>query len=101
MLCYAILYYDDYTGTTGEPKGALLTHANLISDAAATIAMGIMEPSPENVYMSYLPLPHIFERQVSVFNYTNSVLQYTHKLTCMYVHLLHIVLHPHSCIRNS
>jgi long-chain acyl-CoA synthetase len=83
MLCYAILCYTFVAaGTTGEPKGALLTHANLISDAAATIAMGIMEPSPENVYMSYLPLPHIFERQVSVFFKITNIYTISHIYTC-------------------
>jgi hypothetical protein len=38
---------------------------SLVSDAAATYALGLLQCSPEDVYFSYLPLPHIFERAVS------------------------------------
>jgi len=54
------------SGTTGDSKGAMLTHRNIVSDAAA--AFGHLEglPNPmkftEEVHLSYLPLPHVFER---------------------------------------
>lgn len=51
----------NYTsGTTGNPKGVVLTHAN--SAAAASISMIISDPSPNDVICSYLPLAHIYQR---------------------------------------
>ncbi|KAK9691893.1 hypothetical protein RND81_09G226900 [Saponaria officinalis] len=48
------------SGTTGTPKGAVLTHANLI---ASTAGMSFtIKFNPTDVYMSYLPLAHIYER---------------------------------------
>ncbi|KAM5320160.1 long-chain-fatty-acid--CoA ligase 5 isoform 2-T4 [Glossophaga mutica] len=54
------------SGTTGDPKGVMLTHRCVISNAAAFIKS--MEHSfsitPEDVSISYLPLAHMFERTV-------------------------------------
>ncbi|XP_062108388.1 long chain acyl-CoA synthetase 6, peroxisomal-like isoform X1 [Humulus lupulus] len=48
------------SGTTGTPKGAVLTHENLIANVAgASIAVKFY---PSDVYISYLPLAHIYER---------------------------------------
>eukprot|EP01128_Nolandella_sp_AFSM9_P005616 TRINITY_DN2746_c0_g1_i1.p1 TRINITY_DN2746_c0_g1~~TRINITY_DN2746_c0_g1_i1.p1 ORF type:complete len:649 (-),score=154.76 TRINITY_DN2746_c0_g1_i1:37-1983(-) len=48
------------SGTTGDPKGVLLTHGNLLADAAGVVTrMAIM---PTDVHVSYLPLAHSFER---------------------------------------
>jgi long-chain acyl-CoA synthetase len=55
------------SGTTGDAKGALLTHENMVSDLAG--CMPLVEesvPTPlefcKEVHCSYLPLPHVFER---------------------------------------
>ncbi|XP_074587550.1 long chain acyl-CoA synthetase 6, peroxisomal-like [Curcuma longa] len=48
------------SGTTGTPKGVVLTHGNLISNAAGSSL--IMKFYPSDVYISYLPLAHIYER---------------------------------------
>ena len=48
------------SGTTGEPKGVMLTHANLVSnvlDAGAEHAF-----SPNDKPLSVLPFSHVFER---------------------------------------
>ncbi|KAJ8768327.1 hypothetical protein K2173_021480 [Erythroxylum novogranatense] len=48
------------SGTTGTPKGAKLSHENLIANVAgATVATKFY---PSDVYISYLPLAHIYER---------------------------------------
>ncbi|CAM9837072.1 unnamed protein product [Ectocarpus sp. 6 AP-2014] len=54
------------SGTTGNPKGALLTHRNFITDSAAAELMETFNADSTDVYLSYLPLPHIFERMVQV-----------------------------------
>ena len=62
----AILVYT--SGTTGQPKGAMLTNKNLIW-AAHTLA-GIEEGNnvrEDEEIMSFLPLCHIFERTFSVY----------------------------------
>ncbi|WPH04243.1 acetyl-CoA synthetase-like protein [Acrodontium crateriforme] len=51
----------NYTsGTTGDPKGVILTHANAV--AAASSSMTICRQTKNDVVCSYLPLAHIFER---------------------------------------
>ena len=52
------------SGTTGPPKGAMLTHKNLLSLAEAFSKVARF--SPEDEVVSYLPLCHIAERLMSV-----------------------------------
>jgi long-chain acyl-CoA synthetase len=47
------------SGTTGQPKGAQLTHANLTRNAALT-AETLLGTSPDDVVMGCLPLFHVF-----------------------------------------
>ena len=47
------------SGTTGQPKGAELTHANMITNAA-TSAETLVELTEEDVVMGCLPLFHCF-----------------------------------------
>jgi long-chain acyl-CoA synthetase len=47
------------SGTTGSPKGAELTHANLLTNAR-TSARTLMEITPDDVVMGCLPLFHVF-----------------------------------------
>ena len=52
------------SGTTGTPKGVVLTHANMISNSAATARA--VQLRGDDVAISYLPLAHIYERVNSV-----------------------------------
>ncbi len=51
------------SGTTGNPKGVMITHANIISMIAGAALCGVATAS-NDVHISYLPLAHIFERAV-------------------------------------
>ena len=51
----------NYTsGTTGNPKGVVLTHRNSV--AAASAGLIHCSQTSDNVVLSYLPLAHIFQR---------------------------------------
>jgi long-chain acyl-CoA synthetase len=52
------------SGTTGPPKGAMLSHANLL--AAARNGGRVFAVSPDDEVLSYLPMCHIAERLLSV-----------------------------------
>lgn len=47
------------SGTTGQPKGAVLTHRNMATNAATT-AETLLEITPDDVVMGCLPLFHVF-----------------------------------------
>src|SRR4051794_7692573 len=53
----AVILYT--SGTTGQPKGAELTHANLRSNAR-TGGQELVEATPDDVIMGCLPLFHVF-----------------------------------------
>ena len=51
------------SGTTGQPKGVMLSHANLVSNAMAIVPL--IGGSPGERAISFLPLCHIFERTLT------------------------------------
>lgn len=56
------------SGTTGTPKGVMLTHKNMISNM---MCLDALFPASRNTVMfSFLPLSHIYEREV-VLAYLN------------------------------
>jgi long-chain acyl-CoA synthetase len=59
IVCYT-------SGTTGNPKGTLLTHANIISMVAALNEADVK--FPEDQFLSFIPLPWIVEQTMSVFS---------------------------------
>ncbi|NP_001166574.1 long-chain-fatty-acid--CoA ligase 5 [Cavia porcellus] len=54
------------SGTTGDPKGAMLTHKNIASNVTGFLKSleHIFQPTCKDVTISYLPLAHMFERIV-------------------------------------
>lgn len=52
------------SGSTGNPKGVLLTHGNMIAEVTGTVHAGL-EFNQDEVHMSYLPLAHSFERTIT------------------------------------
>jgi len=48
------------SGTTGDPKGAMLSHRNILSNATA--AAQIFPIGPKMRLLSFLPLSHMFEQ---------------------------------------
>ena len=48
------------SGTTGEPKGAMLTHGNLVANATAL--KEVFPFQPDERLLSILPLSHMFEQ---------------------------------------
>jgi len=48
------------SGTTGTPKGVMLTHGNIASEVQ--LVLQSMKLSRDDLYLSFLPLSHVFER---------------------------------------
>ncbi|HZA82066.1 MAG TPA: long-chain fatty acid--CoA ligase, partial [Actinomycetes bacterium] len=53
------------SGTTGPPKGVVLTHRNVLYECAALQRLHRLPPGGSSV--SYLPLAHIAERVLSIY----------------------------------
>ncbi|MBL7213102.1 MAG: AMP-binding protein, partial [Desulfobacteraceae bacterium] len=59
IICYT-------SGTTGDPKGTLLTHSNIVNMVAA---LDEVDPkTPNDQFLSFIPLPWIVEQTISVFS---------------------------------
>jgi len=53
------------SGTTGRPKGAMLSHRNILANAEAVTR--IVPAYLEDVFLSFLPLSHAFERTTGYY----------------------------------
>ncbi|MDE3179825.1 MAG: long-chain fatty acid--CoA ligase [Acidobacteriota bacterium] len=53
------------SGTTGQPKGVVLTHANIVSNIKACAPL--FDFTPSDRLLSFLPLSHILERMIEYF----------------------------------
>ena len=53
------------SGTTGRPKGVMLTHEHILENAKGV--MGNIRPDPDDKWFSFLPLSHTFERTTTYY----------------------------------
>jgi long-chain acyl-CoA synthetase len=53
------------SGTTGEPKGVMLTHDNIVSNVRDALLSFPIDKT--DVFLSFLPLCHIFERMAGYY----------------------------------
>lgn len=59
-----LIFTISYTsGTTGNPKGVIMTHGNVLAQMASVSE--VFCPVPDDIHISYLPLAHVYERCVS------------------------------------
>lgn len=55
------------SGTTGRPKGVMLTHYNVVENVIATLIHIAPAPKPGYIFLSFLPLSHTFERTAGYY----------------------------------
>lgn len=53
------------SGTTGNPKGVMLTHRNVLSNLRGVLQS--LQPYADETLLSFLPLSHTFERTASYY----------------------------------
>ncbi len=53
------------SGTTGRPKGVMLSHFNILANAQASVTM--LNVYQEDIFLSFLPLSHMLERMGSYY----------------------------------
>lgn len=53
------------SGTTGEPKGVVLTHKNILADVEMSLVE--FDLGPSDVCLAHLPLAHILERMAGYY----------------------------------
>lgn len=67
------------SGTTGYPKGVVLTHDNILQQLQY-ISLGSFDPKPGEVFVSILPCWHVFERTAAYWCLSKGVsLVYSNK----------------------
>ncbi|MDI1302700.1 MAG: long-chain fatty acid--CoA ligase [bacterium] len=53
------------SGTTGKPKGVMLSHDNILENVKATLQR--VAPGADDLFLSFLPLSHTFERTAGYY----------------------------------
>jgi long-chain acyl-CoA synthetase len=80
------------SGTTGEPKGVILSHKNFLSNARSSLKS--IPISSSDLYLSFLPLSHIFERMAGLYLMimTGAAIAYAEKMDTVPQDMLEV--HP-------
>ena len=78
------------SGTTGEPKGVMLTHDNILSNVEACCKL--IDLGPGDVSLSFLPLSHIFERMAGYYMMLHQgvVIAYAESIDTVPVNLIEV-----------
>jgi long-chain acyl-CoA synthetase len=53
------------SGTTGRPKGVMLSHQNMLQNVKSSL--GSFDVYTDDIFLSFLPLSHMFERTVGYY----------------------------------
>ena len=71
------------SGTTGDPKGVMLTHGNFLSNCQSSIS--ILPVTPEESFLSFLPLSHSLERMAGHFSamYIGATINYAESIDAL------------------
>uniref|UniRef100_A0A8C1BAK1 Arachidonate--CoA ligase n=1 Tax=Cyprinus carpio carpio TaxID=630221 RepID=A0A8C1BAK1_CYPCA len=72
VVCSMCTSFNSVFSASGDPKGAMLTHENVVADAAGVVKTfeSVFVPVPSDVSISFLPLAHMFERVVQTVLYS-------------------------------
>jgi len=77
------------SGTTGEAKGVVLSHANFMSNIHSLIS--IIDFRSDDVVLSFLPLSHVLERTGTfIFIHRGSTIAYAESIEAMAANLLEV-----------
>lgn len=81
------------SGTTGNPKGVMLTHENILSNVENSL-MAISDIGKDDMFLSFLPLCHIFERMTGHFLaiYCQATIAYAESIDTVAENILEV--HP-------
>jgi long-chain acyl-CoA synthetase len=79
------------SGTTGVPKGAMLTHGNILSNVEG-VQFWVLEARSTDVLLSHLPLSHVFERMAGQFMplYVGATIAYAESIDTVQQNLLEV-----------
>jgi len=78
------------SGTTGDPKGVMLTHKNLTANTLLSYHWSALENRRDRV-LTYLPFTHIFERAMwYLFLYAGAVVSYAESIDSVAANLVEV-----------
>ncbi len=77
------------SGTTGQPKGVMLTHANLLSNAESVLS--VVDVNQTDTVLSFLPLSHILERWATYcYLYVGASIGYAESIEALSENMLEV-----------